>query len=80
MKRPRKRPTLTPRRESMYPALDAWLARREPPERPSAWTYDTLWRVACWEASAREAQANKRYESARRDMARAREILLEAAA
>jgi len=55
-------------------ALAAW--HREPAAgRRGASTIDDLWRAACWEQSAWNAEALGMHESAHRDMDRAAELL-----
>jgi hypothetical protein len=43
--------------------------------RPATWLYDELWRAACWEASAADAEARDEYDVRDDGLRRAREIL-----
>ena len=68
-----------------YPALHLWREeiRRgyggQRVERPGTWRLDALWRVACWESAALEAERDGMMDTWRHAMQRAREILAEAA-
>ena len=69
-----------------YPALTAWRRRLrsgrigELAARPSTWVLDGLWRAACWEAAAEEAERAGQRDSWRHAMQRAREVMAEAGA
>jgi hypothetical protein len=65
-------------------ALDLWRARLragfagQNANRPATWKYDALWRAACYEAEAREAERRGLIETAARCRADATTVLAEA--
>jgi hypothetical protein len=69
-----------------YPALALWRAevRRgrlgQRGDRPLTWRLDALWRAACWEATAVEAEQERLRDAWRQAMGRARESVAEAMA
>ena len=65
-------------------ALDLWRARLRSGgagqhlSRPATWKYDEVWRAACYEAAAREAERNGQAQIAARCRADADTVLAEA--
>jgi hypothetical protein len=65
-------------------ALDLWRARLragfagQKADRPATWKYDALWRAACYEAEAREAEQRGLVETAACCRADAIAVLAEA--
>ena len=61
----------------IYRALAVWHRELAKGKRTKS-TYDTLWKMAAWEAAAQEAEAQGSHHTARRCMQRAKEIAVEA--
>lgn len=72
--------------DTRYPALTAWRRRLaagmlgEDPARPRTWRFDHLWRVACWEATALEAEQDGQQGAWSAAMQQARDALAKGAA
>jgi hypothetical protein len=72
------------RSKDKYPALRLWQAELRQGyagQRGTVtrtWKFDELWRTACWEAAAKEAEEQRSLELRDRLMERARETLIEA--
>lgn len=66
-----------------YPALRLWREelrrgfRGQRSDRAATWRLDALWRAACWEKSAQDAERDGILDTWRHCMQRAREIVAE---
>jgi len=62
-------------RRARSPALDVWRKELAAGLR-TATTFDPLWRAACWEAAAKEADSSQQLDLAGRLRREARDIIL----
>ncbi len=64
------------------PALDLWCSELregvggQRADLPASWRLDTLWRAACWERSAQDADRTGSPEAAARDLAHAATLIV----